>query len=402
MFRVDQLKSQLLIMFLRKVFSGNWRYYLVLSLFPFLNKSIGYGKTTEHILLSCGLGILYLSLIFLMLGTFFWISYVAKAYTRYTESMQIPHTLMRYLYYPICLAPGLLVLLIFVTHSFLFTPPLPDILYYKAKNRFWVYIFVAGVFAYWRLRLERQRYETLSSPSMVDAPEVLEAEVLPNTEAAPRMYIVAAGKEEMQEVLKDVIEPIVHDAINKRRQSEAVEEDLEKEDYLFVFYPRLILHKRGPVYNHLGAIRFFDIVLVRLRSKGGDIYLIDGTCIPCCDIQKTLRDLGLFYWMVRIHKSVLVNMMHVNYDQYRDGGYLVLQSGTMARMTERRLKRRDILILLKFGSNIGTSCVDRFIANRASLTYEVWDTFVPVKRKIIPDNKPDQQGKGTREKGNLS
>lgn len=371
-------------MFLRKIFLRNWRYYLMLLVFPFLYNHIGYGKIIQHQVLSWGFIILYFCMFFLMLGTLFWLSYVVKARNRDVGSEGASNGVFQRLYYPICIAPGIVALLIFVAGSFFANPQLPDILYYNAKYRFWVYALVVGYFAYWRLQRARRERSSVQKSEDSDMLEIVEAEVFPIANTASQMYIVAANRSEVEEMIKDAIAPIVQGIIAQNTLAVS-ESTLENVDDFYVLYRRLIVCQKAPVYNALGAVRFFDIVLVRLRSKGGDIYLLDGTCISCSNIQETLTSLDLLQWMVRIHKSCMVNMMHVNFNHYKEGGHLLLQSDTMARMMENGLKKMDIMNLLQFGPNIGVANVDQFITDRANLRYEVWDVFVPIKKKNSPD-----------------
>ncbi|ERJ57691.1 hypothetical protein M472_02820 [Sphingobacterium paucimobilis HER1398] len=356
----------------------------MLLVFPFLYNHIGYGKIIEHRIFSWGFAILYLCMFFLMLGTLFWVSYVTKEGMKDVDSGRSRRGLHRLLYYAICVAPGLLALLIFVAGSFFANPQLPDILYYNVKYRLWVYALAVVCFAYWRLKSAKRQLTDLQASAAEQPPALVEAEVLPAAEAASRMYIVAADKNEVREIIQDALEPIMQDMI-ARSSSPGTEIISGQDDGLHALYQRLIVLREDSLYNASGIVRFFYIVLIRVRSKGGDVYLMDGTCIRCSNIQETLRELGLLECMVRIHKSCMVNMMHVHMNHYKEGGHLLLQRDTMARMTENGLRKMDVMNLLQFGPNIGTANVEQFIANRADRWYEVWDIFVPIKKKHSPD-----------------
>ncbi len=381
---------------IRNFFNRNWRYYIVLFVFPLLCAQIGYGEAMGGKWRFLQVLALFVSDWLIMLIMLVWIGHIADLRARCTDCKNRLHVLLYHFYYPIAILPGLVALLTFLTGSIFLNPKIAPLLISNGRCRIFLYIIVMLFFAYWRLRLAKRNMEVSTAVvpistecSFVGSGQAEHGPVAMDRSMAPPLQIAVTDKEELIKIFEDLIDPIAQDIASLKLVAQAkdmfADANIADGIRLYVFYSMLITREKGPVYNFHGDIRFFDIVLIRVRSKGGDIYLIDGTCICCKDIQKVLKERGLLPWMVRIHKSCIVNMMHVSYDYYKEGGHLVLQAATMERMREQGMKKMEILNLLQFGPDIGTMNIEQFIADRAGLVYGVWDTFVPIKKKNSAD-----------------
>lgn len=134
----------------------------------------------------------------------------------------------------------------------------------------------------------------------------------------------------------------------------------------------------GPIISGK-MIRFFDIVAVKTTSGVRHIIFSDGTVERCDHILSMLEELNIKSWMIKISDGYMINMLLVNFPNFKKGRQLQLHTETMQGLL-RNMLLADILLMLTMGVSIKDRYIQEFLKSKNSLTHVGWDTWVPYKK----------------------
>lgn len=393
---------------IRKAFVRNWVYYLMLLAVPLVYNKIGYGKITALPIWSIKFGYLYIGVFVLMLITLGWVSLVVENTVHPPDVQSFGSRMLRIFYYPIVVLLGLVLLLVYNIGIHHREPQLAEILIENARYRFSFYTVVVLAYGYWRLQREKRKCamrELLHHRQVDRAPrqqrdvdtKLVEAEVVKDVPEQPSLMITANGVEEIKEVMMDLLEPLVKRIQEGTAGQEQVDSqpDYPSQQSALVnsaTYHSLMERHHKILYNDLGQIIFFNIIIIEFKRREVHLYLIDGTIIICHGMKKELEKHGLFRWLLRVRRSTYVNMMHVDLKDHsrKHSNQLKLQVDTEQRMMKGHLEAKLLAQLLTFGSEIGLDNLNAFLKESPEASFDGWDTFITVKRKAAMG--PEENG----------
>jgi hypothetical protein len=132
-----------------------------------------------------------------------------------------------------------------------------------------------------------------------------------------------------------------------------------------------------PSFNDLKSVILFHIFAIESHSNHAVVILTDGMRIDCPKIIGTLKNKGFLKWLVKVNKAHYINMMHVCFMDYRTGGYIKIQSQTLQALREN-LTQNEVLKICAQGSKVKNKYIEEFLKSRFDLSYEGWNTFVPL------------------------
>ncbi|TYR36172.1 hypothetical protein FXV77_09640 [Sphingobacterium phlebotomi] len=161
---------------------------------------------------------------------------------------------------------------------------------------------------------------------------------------------------------------------------EVLPADIDERAGLYTLFQHLIKQKGlGPVFDYTDgfSVRFFDIAAIKTHSKEYYVYLTDGDKLRADDILKELKARGLDRWMIKISKYYCINMLLVAYPIEKPRSHVELTRTIYSRMVQK-IPAEELDKMCKIGP-AKKGVVEDFLADNDGMTYEGWDSFIPLR-----------------------
>ncbi|WP_400261418.1 hypothetical protein ACFX5U_16055 [Sphingobacterium sp. SG20118] len=353
-------------------------YFLILLVFPIVYNKLGYKLTWNNLeMLSFGFLMLCLIMSVYLFGCVVMICAMRRVFAGALDApvSKWKGILGKFGYFVSAIVPSIFVLLAFLSIWIWHREEFWDMLWMNsiwrvsficlvlvglslliAKNRAWALFF-----------LEKEIVEVIKE--VIVEQEVIK-EVIVKEEVIKEVIV---EREVIKEVIKEV-EKVVEVPVATHDASGLPNKIALNEMYSYLVHVAGV----GPkILNKL--IRFFDIVAIRTGSGVRHVIFSDGTVVRCDQILSVFEALNLDGWMVKISDSYMVNMLLVDFPDFKDGKQLKLHMETMEGLL-RNMKLADIQLMLVRGAGIKDKYILEFLKTKNSLTHVGWDTWVPFKK----------------------